>query len=157
MNNLAENSIILFGSVYPAINKFYIDTIFVVNNSVPANEVQINNGSSFTQTYRESTLEQLNEYLKIPQKKSSLKVYTGKKWYECNNFFSFVPCKTDIGDNGFERFYINLDDSNINLSRNTTGISYLDSCNYSTIELWNFLISSTTEQGFKLGIQFSEP
>lgn len=187
LTELAENDLILFGSVYPSKNKFLIDTVFVVKSYVLSSEVRSNKGCSYSKIYREETLEQLYEYLKIsnseyendvanansnktktkiPKTSRSNKtdehsnqkrIYHGKTWWDDNHYFSFVPCKLSSENNGFERFCLNLDNNKFNFSKNPTGISYLKKCNLTPKELWQEIAVECKNQGFKLGIKIEEP
>jgi hypothetical protein len=155
--NLCRGSIILFGSVFPSLNKFYIDTVFVVKNHTPSKSVQANGGLGYSQTYKEETLEQLTQYLKIPQINSNNSIYHSQTWWDDNEFFSFVPCKLEVNGNGFERLFINLNDPITNPSSYPSGISYFNSCKLTPKELWNKITVIAIEQKFKLGIRFTEP
>lgn len=156
--DLDPNSLILFGSTFPSIGKFYIDTVFVIKNNIPAADVYSTGATEYSQTYIETTLEQLPEYLKVPHSPSeNHKLYHSQTWWDNKEYFSFVPCKLNFGDNGFERLSIDLNNPIFNLSSNPTGKSFLKDCNLTPKQLWNEIMKITQEQGFKLGVRFTEP
>lgn len=157
MLNLPANSVILFGTTFPSLNKFYIDTVFVVKDFEHSSQVIKNNGVNYTKTYHETTLEQLDCYLSQKVKPSENRIYRSQTWWENQQFFSFVPCKTNMGNNGFERLYLNLDDDVFHLSKNPTGKSFLNECLLSPVELWQKIVEIAISQGFKLAIKFAEP
>jgi len=68
-----------------------------------------------------------------------------------------VPCKLKSEVLGFERLYINLNDPILNLTRNATGKSFLQNCSLSPEDVWNLITREALNQGFVLGIRFSEP
>jgi hypothetical protein len=154
--DLDSFSLILFGSTYPSLNAFYLDTVFVVKCHETAIDVCSNNGSKYSLIYKEETLEEVeNDYLG-PDPSQVKKLYHGSTWWENKEFFSFVPCKPD--DNTvFNRLKIDLSDTYFNLSANPTGKSFLKRCNGSPQEVWNKIVQITFGQGFCLGVQFDEP
>ena len=155
--NLDPNSLILFGSTFPSIGKFYIDTVFVVKNNVTATHVHATGASGYSQTYKEATLEQLTEYLGVSHNPSTCKLYHSQTWWDNQKYFSFVPCKLDLNGNGFERLYIDLNNPTFHLSSNSTGKSFLKKCNLTTKQTWDEIVKIAIKQGFKLGIRFTEP
>ena len=155
--NLHPNSIILFGSVFPSLGKFYIDTVFVIKNNTTATNVSVTRAAGYSRTYKEETLEQLSEYLGVPYIPTNKKLYHSQTWWDNIYYFSFVPCKLEHNGNGFERLFINLSDKSFNLSSNPTGKSFLNNCNSTPQQLWLKIASIAKEQGFKLGIRFAEP
>jgi hypothetical protein len=155
--NLDPNSLILFGSTFPSLGKFYIDTVFVVKNNVSATHVQASHAAGYSKTYQETTLEQLSEYLGVPHRPSNCKLYHSQTWWDNKEYFSFVPCKLELNGNGFERLFIDLNNPILNLSSNPTGKSFLKNCTLSPEALWNEIVKIAKEQGFKLGIRFNEP
>jgi len=158
MLNLQRNDLILFGTVYPSLNKFYIDTIFVVKYFIPSTHVQDTKGVCYSQVYIEETLEQLNEYLRPPIRTNNPhKIYHSKTWWDDKEYFSFVPCKLSPGQNGFERLYIFLDNTKFQLSRNPRGKCYLINSPLNSRQLWREVVELCQQQGFKLGIKFDEP
>jgi len=157
MLSLPENTVILFGSTYPSINKFYIDTVFVVKDFEHSSKVIENNGVNYSKIYREETLEQLDSYFYQPSKSTDNRIYHSQTWWDNKGFFSFVPCKINRENNGFERLYLMLDDPLFGLSKNPTGKSFLPKCNLNPIELWHKIVEIATKQGFKLGVRFDEP
>jgi hypothetical protein len=150
LTRLPPLSLVLFGTVYG--NAFYLDTVFVVGSSVPASNVLT---YAYSQTYREATLHQLEEYTGF-NPSSEIKLYHGLTWWDRNSYFSFVPCKVN-GNSGFERFRIDLGDEAFELARNTQGYSYLPNCSLSPKELWTRLARKCLQDGFVLGVQFQEP
>jgi hypothetical protein len=157
LTNLTLDDLILFGTVVPQLNKFYIDTVFVIKDSNTSENIQKTRGSNYSQVYKEETLEQLNQYLKMPTTKNNNRVYHSKTWWDDNRYFSFVPCKLDYNSVGFERLHIDLKDSKFQLSSNPTGISYLNNCKLSSQELWEEIVKISKVQGFVLGVKFDEP
>lgn len=155
--NLDPGSLILFGSVFPSLNKFYIDTVFIVKYSIPAANVYNTAAAGYSQVYKEETLEQLTEYLRIPHIATNKKLYQSQTWWDNNKYFSFVPCKLKHNGNGFERLFLNLNDPIFNLSSNPTGKSFLVNCDLTPMELWNNIVQIALKQKFKLGIRFTEP
>jgi hypothetical protein len=155
--NLDKNSLILFGTVYPSINAFFMDTVFVIGDYDSAQTVSESNGSNFTSTYREETLEQFeeNDYLRL-NTKSKLRLYHGITYDENKNYFSFVPCKVDQ-EKAFQRLKIDLNDPWFGLSANPTGKSFLRNCKGTPHEAWERLVLMAFEQGFYLGVKFYEP
>lgn len=157
LTRLAADDLVLFGSVVPSLKKFYIDTVFVIHEYESSSSVQSTGGARYTKVYKEETLAQLHEYLKTPLRPNGHKVYFGKTWWDDKDYFSFVPIRLSQGDKGFERLYIRLDDSEINLSSNPTGKSFLKKCTMSSKELWQRVVQLCQEQDLKLGIRFTEP
>jgi hypothetical protein len=155
--NLSEDSLILFGSTYPSLGKFYIDTVFVVKSFESAVDVCSNSAKNYTKTYKEQTLEQLNTEYLGPNPSTKKKLYHGKTWFENLNYFSYVPCKLNLEVSGFERLYINLNNPVLHLSSNATGKSFLQNCSLSPEEVWNLITLEALNQGFVLGINFTEP
>ena len=157
LTNLVLDDLILFGTVVPSINKFYIDTVFVIKNYDTSADVQATSGINYSQVYNEETLEQLNEYLKIPTYRNNYRVYLSKTWWDDKDYFSFVPCKLGYDSIGFERLFIDLNNELFQLSRNPTGKSFLNNCSLSSQELWKEIVRISIEQGFVLGVKFDEP
>lgn len=157
LTRLKPDDLILFGTVVPSLNKFYIDTVFVVKNGNPSESIQKTGGMNYSQVYREEVLEQINEYLKQPTIKNNNKVYHSKTYWDDSNYFSFVPCKLSCGNAGFERLFIELNNPTFQLSKYPTGKSFLRNCPLSPQDLWKEVVVACTEQGFVLGIQFDEP
>jgi len=154
LTRLPSLSLILFGTAYNKLNAFYLDTIFVVGDYETAQQVSATSASAYSQTYQESTLKQLDEYGHNPS--AEIKLYRGRTWWDDNKYFSFVPCKASK-NSGFERFRIDLSDSDFSLAGNTQGYSYMPKCNLSPQELWNKIAQKCFKDGFALGIQFQEP
>jgi len=157
LTNLTSNDLILFGTVTPKLNKFYIDTVFVVKGSDPPSHVQATGAAEYSQVYKEETLEQLKEYLLTPTIENKKKVYLSKTWWDDKNYFSFVPCKLSYDNIGFERLFIELDNRTFQFSSNPSGISYLTKCSLNSKELWKEIVKICLKQGFKLGVKFDEP
>jgi hypothetical protein len=154
--DLNSYSLILFGSTYPSLNAFYLDTVLVVKCHDTAIDVCSNGGSKYSLIYREETLEELeNDYLG-PEPSQVKKLYHGLSWWENKEYFSFVPCKTD-DDTVYDRLKIDLSDTYFNLSANPTGKSFLKKCKGSLQEVWKKIVQIAFVQGFYLGIQFDEP
>ncbi len=155
--SLVLDDLILFGTTFPSIGKFYIDTVFIVKEFKQSSSIQSNNGLGYTQVYKEATLEQLNEYLKYPQNLNNKRLYTGKTWFEDKEYFSFVPCKVGEQHSGFERFFILLDNPDFQLSRNPTGKSFMKKAILNSKELFKKILELCKEQSFSLGIKIEEP
>ena len=51
--DLDTNSLLLFGSVYPRLGKFYIDTVFVVKNHTTALHVQLTGARRYSKIYKD--------------------------------------------------------------------------------------------------------
>lgn len=157
MSELDPGSLILFGSVFPSLNKFYIDTIFVVKKYSTAVNVQKTRAQKYTAVYKEETLEQLEEYLGAQSHQSLLRLYHSLTWWDNSDYFSFVPCRLGENNQGFERFFLELNDPKYNLSSNPTGISYLSNCSLTSKQAWHEIAETAVKQGFNLGIRFTEP
>ena len=157
LTSLVLDDLILFGTVLPSINKFYIDTVFVVNNHDLSSHVQATSGIDYTQVYQEETLIQLPHYLHHPTFMNDCRIYKGKTWWDDNQYFSFVPCKLSYNNIGFERLYIDLDNEIFQLSNYPSGKSFLEKCMLSSKDLWKEIVKISKEQGFMLGIKFEEP
>lgn len=157
LTSLVLDDLILFGTVLPSLNKFYIDTVFVIKDNNSSANVKATEGATYSQVYKEETLEQLDEYLKKPTKENNNKVYHSKTWWDDKKYFSFVPCKLDYDEVGFERLFIKLDNLTFGLSSNPTGISFLNNCHLCSQDLWKEIVKTCREQGFVLGVKFEEP
>jgi hypothetical protein len=157
MISLPSDSLILFGTPIPSEGKFYLDTVFVVKGYQTSLKVLENEGSEYSINYKEQTLGQLNEYLKDPHVVNKNKIYCSKSWWDDNQFFSFVPCKKGLNEFGFERLFIKLDDPSFQLSKNPTGISFLNKSELSAKETWKKIVELALNQGFSLGIGFDDP
>jgi len=157
LTSLILDDLILFGTVVPSLKKFYIDTVFVINDHDLSSNVQATSGAGYTQAYKEETLEQLNQYLLPPTIMNSNRIYHSKTWWNDNDYFSFVPCKLSYDNIGFERLFIELGNKTFQLSSNPTGKSFLKKCVLSSHDLWKEIVKVCLEQGFKLGVKFDEP
>jgi hypothetical protein len=157
LTSLIMDDLILFGTVVPSINKFYIDTIFVIKDHDSSSYVQTTGGANYSQVYKEETLEQLNEYLKVPVNANNKRLYRAKTWWDDKEFFSFVPCKVSYDNIGFERLFLDLNHEIFQLSKNPTGKSFLERCRLSPKDLWKEIVKISEEQEFKLGVKFDEP
>ena len=157
LTRLVLDDLILFGTVMPSLKKFYIDTVFIIKNHILSSSVQLTNGAGYSQIYIEETLNQLDQYLKIPTNKNNNRIYHSKTWWDDKEYFSFVPCKLSDDNIGFERLFIDLRNQTFQLSSNPTGISFLEKCKLSSQDLWKEIVKICIEQGFKLGISFDEP
>lgn len=157
LTTLVLDDLILFGTVFPSLNKFYIDTVFIIKSHNLSSSVQASNGACYTKIYKEETLEQLSEYLKTPMNINNNRIYHSKTWWNDKEYFSFVPCKLSFENVGFERLYIDLNNGIFQLSRNPTGISFLKKCTLSSQDLWKEIVNECIIQGFKLGVKFDEP
>ncbi len=154
---LCAGSLILFGTTYPSLNIFYIDTVFVIKTHESAIDVCANVATNYTHIYKEETLEQLSqEYIDHPPSNTK-KLYHSQSWWDNNKYFSFVPCKLGHNGDGFERLKINLNNRFLNLSSNPQATSYFPHCDFDPEEIWNLIVKMTLKQGFSLGIRFNEP
>ncbi len=154
---LKLDDLILFGTVMPSINKFYIDTVFIVKDSTESLKVQKTSGAGYSEIYKQETLEQLDSYLGPDKYENKNKIYHSKTWWDDKDYFSFVPCKLSFDNGGFERLYIKLDTKKFQLSKNPTGKSFLQKSKLSAKELWDEIVQISLHQGFKLGVRFDEP
>jgi hypothetical protein len=158
LTRLVLDDLILFGTVLPSINKFYIDTVFIIKDHDLSSNVQLTFGAGYTVVYKEETLEQLNQYLLPPPFMNNNRVYNSKTWWDDKGYFSFVPCKLIYDNKGFERAFIELSNTIIQLSNNSqTNVSYLSRCTLSSQDLWKEIVKICLEQGFILGVKFDEP
>lgn len=157
LRSLKLDDLILFGSTFTSLNKFYIDTVFVVKSHETSIMAQQNEGKNYSQTYKEATLNQLFEYFREPIIPNKNRIYISKNWWDDRKYFSFVPCKDSYENNGFERFFIKLDNPIFQLSNNPTGKSFLSKSSLNTKELWNEIVKECINQGFKLGVKIEEP
>jgi len=158
MKKLDPNSLIIFGSVFPSLKKFYIDTVFVIKDYEISINVQATGGNGYSQVYIEETLEQLEQYLGSTRSVNDHKIYHSQTWWDNKEYFSFVPCKLNHEGKGFERLFIDLYDPEFNLSSYPSGKSFFGKCVYSSPEkLWRKIVEIAIKQDFMLGIQFAEP
>ena len=157
MSNLLEDSLILFGSAYK--EHFVLDTVFVVKSSKLAQNV-IENIKSYSSIYQSVTINQIkNTY---NSKNSINRLYSSKTWYDNPEFFSFIPCRLKDGKNefGFERLKIKYNRilNNLCFSDNPMAVKYFSKGNEKTTKLlWDFILNSAINQGFKIGVKFKEP
>lgn len=154
--NLDTQSLILFGSTFPSLNAFYLDTVFVVKSHEKAIDVFQSSAKNYTITYREETLEELGGDYLGPVPSKIKRIYKGQKWSENPHYFSFVPCKLDP-DGDYERFKLDLNDKWFGLSTNPTGKSFLHDCKGSPQETWKRIAEMAIDQGFCLAIKLMEP
>lgn len=157
MENLEPGSVTLFGSTFPSISAFYLDTIFVVDTHLSAPEVNRREAADLSKTYREATLEQLEETYLGENPSVDKKLYFGRTWWQDQELFSFVPCRVDPSEEGFERLKLKVDQPPLYLSKNSTGKSYIRKTSKNVREVWQYVAEKAIEQGFSLGIQFDEP
>jgi hypothetical protein len=154
MNTLDNGSLILFGTTTKF--GFLLDTVFVIKSNESAEIVRNTNGSGYSQTYKEETLDQLCEYLKVPYcPNNNIKLYRGQTFGECNEYFSFVPCRREeLGP-----FKKNLLDYNSFpwLSKCTQGHPYKHLMERKPKDIWKEIVSFVLGKQFLLGIQFAEP
>ena len=61
----------------------------------------------------------------MPINVNNKRLYLGKTWWDDNEFFSFVPCKPNYDNIGFERLFLDLNNEIFQFSRNPTGKSFL--------------------------------
>ena len=91
MCNLSNGSLILFGTTTKI--GFLLDTVFVVKTNETAVCVSNNNAINYSNVYREETLEQLGSTYLGTNPSVVNKIYHCQTWWDCNEYFSFVPCK----------------------------------------------------------------
>lgn len=154
---LDKNSLVLFGTT--TAKGFLLDTVFIVDNSETAMSVKENNGSNYSRTYKEETLETLNHIYFDNQSPSKNRIYKSKTWWESErkDFFSYVPCK--INDNPIsDKVLIPFEYKGKKLmSSQRVGHPYNHFTSYNREELWSIITTLVLEQGFFLGIKFDEP
>jgi hypothetical protein len=150
MCNLPNGSLILFGTTTNI--GFLLDTVFVIKTYETANAICNNNAMNYSNVYREETLEQLGNIYLGPNPSLNNKVYQGQTWWDCNDFFSFVPCKLD-SSNSYNKVILNIP----YLSNQKVGHLYKHFENCNSIDIWNDVVICVLNQGFYLGIRFDEP
>jgi hypothetical protein len=154
MNTLDNGSLILFGTTTKF--GFLLDTVFVIKSNESAEIVRNTNGSGYSQTYKEETLDQLCEYLKVPYcPNNNIKLYRGQTLGECNNYYSYVPCREEV-KGPFNKVLLNYK-SFPWLSKCTQGHPYKHLIGRDPINIWNDITRFLLGQKFYLGIQFEEP
>lgn len=153
MRNLAEGTIILFGTTYLKRDIFVLDTVFVVGQGRHAGKAyeEARSGRSYSRTYFESTLR-----ICKAEKFESNQVYDGVTFSQNPCFFSFTPCKTSIA-NGTERLSFKLSEDELGFSKKSQGISFFKCSQDSPQELWFKIAKKALSEGFVLGVQFDEP
>jgi len=154
MKTLDNGSLILFGTTIK--QGFLLDTVFVVKCNEPADIIRNTNGAKYSQVYKEETLNQLCEYLKVPFCYNiEIKLYRGQTYWECNNYFSFVPCRK-VESGPFDK--ILLDNKSFPwLSKCRQGHPFRHLIGRKPIDIWNEIANFLLKQKFYLGIRFSEP
>lgn len=147
MYNLSNNSVVLFGTTTK--QGFLLDTVFVVKSHKSAKDVK---KTDYTQVYQEETLEQLGDRYSCSNLTSKNKLYEGQTWWDCNDFFSFVPCKLE-SSNSHERAILKLPC----LSNQKVGHPYKHFSSMTSKDVWNEIVDDVLKQGFLLGVKFAEP
>ncbi len=146
LTKLDSDSLILFGTTKD--NGFELDTVFVVKENETAQNVLVNNGLNYTKVYFEETLVPL-----IPDYYNSGKnIYHGQTWWGNKDYFSFVPCKID-NNIGFQKALLQIPP----MSKQKVGHPYKHLDKMTHLELWKHIVAEVLNQGFCLGIRFSEP
>jgi hypothetical protein len=155
---LAPNSVIIFGTEYK--DHFAVDTIFVVDDYIPASKLH-QNSCLVTETYYKATIERLPDYF---SPNLSHRLYHGKTWSSgLTELFSFVPCKlkNEETSKGFGRLSLPHDWAMCQLGFQKPGARTVCHTIHTGIlkakEIWEKLAVKCIEQGFVLGIQFEEP
>lgn len=162
---LSIGTIILFGTNYikPKDNSnpcFVLDTVFIVGASTPYSvngQISGLNQKPGDILY-DITLSKLGNM--------SLNLYTGEKYSNNKNYYSFAPVKkySQHSQSGFERakFYHSEKEDNTyleGLSKKTQGWSSIkknvthEECQ----SFWNSLVKKIRSQGFELGVRFDKP
>jgi len=150
MCNLQNGSLILFGTTTNI--GFLLDTVFVVKTHETATTIFTNNAANYTNVYREETLEQLGNTYLGPNPSTKNKIYQSQTWWDCNNYFSFVPCKID-SSNCYSKAILNFSW----FSKCKVGHPYNHFNNRKSIDIWKDIVDSVLKQGFLLGVKFDEP
>ena len=154
MLDLQKDSIILFGSERGK-TEFIIDTVFVVQCSETVNDYK-GHPNLYPQMLREATIN-LNGGLENWYKLYKGKMYNNKTAYSSDNSstFCFFPCKTDYGNQGFERPVI--DWQKFKLQKPGAGTVLHEVSYKSEYDFWSDLVAELLIQGFSFGIQLEMP
>lgn len=158
LTQLEKGSVVLFGSSFK--NGFALDTVFVVGAYESVHEVAFNQASNYSKTFREATLERLDDTYIRPNPASSLRLYRGMMYSENQEIFCYSPCKPLNQDTklGFSRaIFPYVDLGGFRFSPNPTGVKILNSEIDTVEQIWKFITKQVLEQGFHLGVSFSEP
>jgi hypothetical protein len=150
MRNLSNGSLILFGTTTN--DGFLLDTVFIVKTHETAVSVCGNNAINYTNVYREETLEQLGSIYLGHNPSATNKIYSGQTWWDCNEYFSFVPCQISTS-NCYNKAILDF----TLMSKQKVGHPYKHFANKNPIDIWKYVVNSVLEQGFLLGVKFDEP
>ena len=158
LRNLANNSIILFGTeYYNGVNKnnphFALDTVFIIGKSINASKY---NKKNYSNLFHRVTIEKLKDY-----KNSSYCLYSGKMYHDIkdsnNEIFSFFPCKLS-NSSPFERVRIYGNDLNyLNLVVGNGQTASIRKQNINVQDEWQRIVNIVLKQEFCLGIFAEEP
>lgn len=154
MLDLPSQSIILFGSEYQ--DGFVLDTVFVVDSSETVKEYYKHNGE-YPEILRKATID-LNGGLQKWHK-----LYKGRM-YDCENPdselnkqpFSFVPCKINCENSGFQRPVINHKKFHLQKLGAKSVLHSIEG-HHSEGEFWNELVNDLKKEGVLLGVRLSMP
>lgn len=142
MRKLSNGSVILFGTTTK--EGFLLDTVFVVKQHINLCDIK---NIDYSQIYQETTLERLNKYTI-----STNKLYESQTWWDCRDFFSFVPCHLDKADFR-KRALLSFSW----FSKQRVGHPYNHFNNKQPEEIWFDVVQEVLRQGFSLGVRFIEP
>ncbi len=150
MCNLSNSSLILFGTTTNI--GFLLDTVFVVKTHETATCVSNNNAINYTNVYREETLEQLGSTYLGTNPSAINKIYHSQTWWDCNEYFSFVPCKI-ASSNCYSKAILNFPW----MAKQKVGHPFKHFANRKPIDIWKDIVYSVLKQEFSLGVKFYEP
>jgi len=150
MCNLPTGSLILFGTTTNI--GFLLDTVFVVKSHETAISVCNNNAANYSIVYREETIEQLGNTYLGPNPSSINKIYQSQTWWDCNDYFSFVPCNI-ASSNNYSKVILNFP----LMAKQKVGHPYRHFNRRQPIDVWKDIVNSVLKQGFVLGVRFKEP
>jgi hypothetical protein len=150
MCNLSNGSLILFGTTTNI--GFLLDTVFVIKKNESAASVSNSNAINYTNVYREETLEQLGSIYLGANPSSVNKIYHSQTWWDCDEYFSFVPCKI-ASSNCYSKAILNFSW----MAKQKVGHPFKHFANRKPIDIWNDIVDSVLKQGFSIGVKLYEP
>jgi hypothetical protein len=150
MCNLSDGSLILFGTTTKI--GFLLDTVFVIRRHENATSVCNSNACNYTNVYCEETLEQLGSTYLGTNPSAVNKIYQSQTWWDCNEYFSFVPCKT-ASSNCYDKAILSFP----LMAKQKQGHPYRHFAKRKPIDVWKDIVDSVLKQGFSLGVKFYEP
>ena len=144
--SLLPNSLILFGTTNDT--GFELDTVFVVKCNESAKNILENNVKNYTKVYFEETILPLGQrYFE-----SKKMLYHGQSWFNNKEYFSFVPCKTEIKKD-FQKAVLPIPP----FAKQKVGHPFRHFDMIDHLKLWKFVVEQVLKQGFSLGVKFKEP